>query len=854
MNTLLLSLALWVPFAAAQEAPESVLPEKTHFYMGITNFPDDLEWAREILKEYCAEGADTKLFAELMKFAQMGLDELPEGMAENALKALRTVKSVHVAMAGIPGPNFLPILLVIESSDTGAIEALLPEGLPTKKRGGHVVYEIKKPTPVWFTFTRNLVIVGNDAKGFEAALKRLDGGGRGIAAHARYKQLGAPHAVHPEFRAFLDLQPMLAEIRATLSRRERWDYDATDAFFEYSKVRGAVMRATLEDGTMRTRLTVDVEPDCAIFELVHMKPGDLSSLGMVPKDALYAASVTLQDVPGWLKKLKDRVDPFVRAMSRGRDTWEEFEEEFEKLFGSSVEDAAAAIGPDLTNFAWIDEGKERDFERRGTGECFVMKIADREAVDEFVEAFTSSERIPFEEREYGGVTIHVVDDRPKIAFAVVNDHLVAGMGLDTIKRVIDAVKAKETLLDVPRVKKALAALPAERAKVAVFNLKAFCTAMSEWESDFPEFFAEALADDAIEIGVITENDSGLTLDVMGPGAAGFTVLGSAAAIVAIQVTRARTRAGPAAAAETEEFEADPDFKVPEEAAERDRLIDRYIRRLAAEEVAERDRATRRLWQIGKPAVNKLVRVHGSSEDREVRARAEAILLALGEYDAVPEVLDRRLRSLLEGLEARNSMLVYWDPAQTYPWSIEPYLYTYMITDHAMLSSESSLKRLAAMLPDEANVTRRVNIAALLMAFDSGAATEAILKHLPNETDVRTAALLRCAVGWGGEEGRRSVIEGLEGDDLASRRAGFMAADRAAHPEVVDALLKLLDSKDQETRFNAAYTLERLTGGAIEINGFWPEKRYAAAAERARDWWGKNRGTVKLQRAAPERAR
>jgi HEAT repeat protein len=128
-----------------------------------------------------------------------------------------------------------------------------------------------------------------------------------------------------------------------------------------------------------------------------------------------------------------------------------------------------------------------------------------------------------------------------------------------------------------------------------------------------------------------------------------------------------------------------------------------------------------------------------------------------------------------------------------------------------------------------------------------------LAQLPKESNAEISALLRAALGWGGDQARAEVIRGLGSSDLAVRRASFVAAERAAHPETVDALLKLLQEPDPETRFNAAYTLGRLTDGAISLNGLVPPERLKERAAAARAWWTANRDKAKLRRAEPYRS-
>ena len=229
----------------------------------------------------------------------------------------------------------------------------------------------------------------------------------------------------------------------------------------------------------------------------------------------------------------------------------------------------------------------------------------------------------------------------------------------------------------------------------------------------------------------------------------------------------------------------------------------------------------------------------------MQARIEKVLIALKEYRTLPALLALRVREFVEHTQANGSVYARWDdPSSTYSGSIEPYLYSNSV-DSAFASDPEVQQTLLSLGRDDQDMDRRRIIAGLLVLFDSSAVSKALLERIPAEPDPGTKGLLRGALGWGvaDEAVRAEVIRGLSDEDLGVRRASFYAAERAAHPEIVDALLERLGAEDGESRFNAAYTLGKLTGGAINLNGFTVTAQQKAEAE---GWWEEQRGRFELR--------
>lgn len=803
----------WLLLVSLLQTPESMLPADAEVYAVLENIPRDLEWARAILKAHCREGADAKLLEWFVGQADAG-----------EIAPLLTIRSVHLAVRDAGSPLTAQAIAVAVSDAPDDLEMLVPEGTPEERREGATVYKLRE---MFVAFSGEYAIAATDLSLIDAALKR-DGPG--------LQPFGKPHGEAPSFRGFVRVGEILRRATMSMPRRNRHEFDAVDAAFEFSGIREARIDAWIDGGRVKARVDVDVDERCAIWDLVHMAAGGGSSLGFVPNDAVYAATVALQDVPAWLERLEAVTNATVRHL-RGDDeeAWAEVAEFVKRGLNIDLDEAARAFGPNLTHFAWIDKEKSRDFERNGEGVVFVMAIDKPDAVQSILDAAPDGEafRAGLVVDEFEGVATYSVESRPSLAYAVMDDHLIVSLGLDPLKRTIAARKKGETM-----------AAPKEaRAKSAILNVRELCRVLAE--QGFPPEFADALKPDAMEIGVIAERERGLTLDVEGPGIG----VGAVAALLgtAVETVLSRRRyAEPAVPVEDPVFKPEEGFAVPEDAGERDALIDRCLTQLGAEQIETREAATTRLWQIGKPAVEKMVATYRSSDDPEVQARVEKVLTALREYKALPALLALRVREFVEQAQANGQVYAQWhDPSASYSGAIEPYVYR-SGGDPAFASDAEVQRMLLTIGKDEQDVDRRRIIAGLLMLNDSSAVSKALLERIAVEADPPTRGLLRGAIGWGAadEAVRAEVIRGLSDEDRGVRRASFVAAERAAHPEVADALLARLGDDDAETRFNAAYTLGRLTGGALHLNGFTVDEKARADAAA---WWAEHRDTIELRR-------
>ena len=598
MSSMLLLLAL-LQETEAKVRPETMLPADAVVYAALENVPRDLEWAKAILKSACRDGEDAKLFDWMMKQYEGEADE----KFLRILGPLLTIRSVHLAARDVAAPATAQMIAIAVSDEPGELEMLIPEGTPSEKRHGAVVYALK---PFHVAFRGEFVIAATDVSLIDAALKP---DGPGLAGHPRFKALGDGHGDAPSLRGFVEVGEILRQARAAMSRRGRHEFDGIDAVLGFTQIRGARIDAWIDGGRMRARVEADADEGCAIWDLVRMGSGNLSSLGFVPNDAVYAVGAALEDVPAWLERVKRAMNDTYRNMGgdEAHEAWDEVADVAKRGFNLDLDEAAAAFGPNLTHFAWIAEGKARDFERRGEGAVFVMKIDKPDAVGALLDAAPDGQAFSdgLVVDEIDGVTVYSVDAEPSPAYAVMDEHLIVSLGLDALKRTIEARRKGETM-----------AAPKEAmSKRAILNVRELCRVLAE--QGFPAKFAGALRPDALEVGMIAETDRGLTLGVEGPGVGVGAVVGLLGAAIDTVMRRRRYASAEVAqrpATGDPAFKPEEGFSVPEDAGERDALIDRCLAGLGDEQIEAREAATTRLWQIGKPAVEKLAATYKTTDD------------------------------------------------------------------------------------------------------------------------------------------------------------------------------------------------------------------------------------------------
>ncbi|OHB77447.1 MAG: hypothetical protein A2Z34_09255 [Planctomycetes bacterium RBG_16_59_8] len=303
--------------------------------------------------------------------------------------------------------------------------------------------------------------------------------------------------------------------------------------------------------------------------------------------------------------------------------------------------------------------------------------------------------------------------------------------------------------------------------------------------------------------------------------------------------------------------------LPKEKAEAEKMIKGLIVDLGDDDANKRMEATEKLKSLGlaeesRGLVLPAVRAVLQSDDPEVTARAKDILSACHDFDPVPDVVRQKVGGIIENLSrgGREWQTIQWegadDPARS---ELEPTTGYWGISakeaDLVVLMCESGVRELAdTLLKHEGEEGVKRNGMYLLTAYNSSAASENLRKMIDGEQDATARLLAIVALGWSADEKSKKRVEDfLQNGTTAERRAAFLAVERSTDPAWIGVLRKLLESKEPETRYNAAYTLGELTGGkaGFEFNAFDSGENRARALEAFDSWWKANGNSFKIDR-------
>jgi hypothetical protein len=287
-----------------------------------------------------------------------------------------------------------------------------------------------------------------------------------------------------------------------------------------------------------------------------------------------------------------------------------------------------------------------------------------------------------------------------------------------------------------------------------------------------------------------------------------------------------------------------------------------VAKLRSDDLEVRDKASTDLQALGRQAIPLLVAAFKEEKDAEARSRLTTLLVEHKAWDALPELLDKKVASFFEEFRAAVEEIEEEDDWGGYSsWSspdspgsycLEPYVrpeYMTRFKNGDVLAIPAGMKKFAALLRKaDIAVPKRPQFAAVLAFNDCGTAHESILEMRDVATDAETRAYLTAALGWSDDaKAKEAVYKSMESKELAVRRGAFLAAERARDPEMVARLLDRTKDKDLETRWNAGFTLGVLTSWKMDLNAFLPDAEFEVQVKAAREWWEANKATFKPKR-------
>ncbi|HEU4338841.1 MAG TPA: hypothetical protein VFS19_02135, partial [Planctomycetota bacterium] len=285
-------------------------------------------------------------------------------------------------------------------------------------------------------------------------------------------------------------------------------------------------------------------------------------------------------------------------------------------------------------------------------------------------------------------------------------------------------------------------------------------------------------------------------------------------------------------------------------------------RLRSEDLTAREAASGDLQALGRQAIPQLVSAYKAEKDAEARSRLTNLLIEHKAWDALPELMERRIdmffeefrKALAEEDEQDFDGYASWDsPEDEDAWSMEPYhdpAFLSNLKNGEVAAIPSAMKRVAErLLKTDLPAPMRSQFAALLAFNDCGPAHETVLQLRDAATDAESKAFYTVALGWSDDaKAKEAVYQSLASKHNFIRRGAFLAVERMRDPEVVTRLLDRTGDGDFETRWNAGFTAGVITSGKLELNAFLPDAEFEAQVKAARQWWEANKAGFKLKAA------
>lgn len=864
MNILILALVL-------QQDPADLLPADAVACVELHNPGAIPEAFKAYVKRFAAKGADEEVREKLLALLKEAVTEVlrgaPSGLSLETFELAFKVESAHIAIVrGFSGRDLPEGVGVLALKDAGAATKFIddlvkPHSTETAWFGDRCAYRLG--SEAWITAAGRCALASPSLTLLGDALARADGKAATppISKNPTYARMAAVEPGVPTVRFFVDAPRIFRLAMLAAGRGAAWDAERETLSVGADRFGAFTGRLRIVEGAVRTEL--DVEGDNIFTAFLGTRPlhADLSTF--IPGDAWATAALGVKDPWAYRRGIRGAFDR-LREVAResgwsSRDEWQEVEEDIAAGLDVSVDDVLGAWDGDVAAFI---RGDLNFFGGSFPDLGFILRSSDAAQiawlVDQILHGPLFVERIPeFSTLTHRDVVVHYVED-PKLAYAITDRWLLMGNGADVVKAMIDAHadggKMAARIRELPGGETVIK----NAAEIVTLDLRPLLTAAAA-AGAAGRLTKDDLADAALEVVAGWPAGAGTHLETSGTGYA--SALLPAGAFWFSQMSRVRysPRTGPPP--ENTEPRVPPSNAAldvdPTIPADADAWISDKIRALSSDDPQTREDATAALQRAGARAKDALGREVRGTGDEEVKSRILMLLEQIGAYEEMPGLVEENVERLVQKLDTCRvyrwqAKIDYtgddFDPEDWYydAHPLEPRLWDQRFGEEKVLRSPAAIEKLVKHLGDASKSPQaRRNLAALLAVHDSGASGKAIVGLVEKEKDATTGWFLRIAAGWSGsEEARRLTLAGLDDKDEMVRRASFLAAERRPSKEIVDALVARLDSPDAEIRFNACYTLRRVTGGAADVKAFLPEAERRPQVEAARAWWKVDGGKAK----------
>ncbi len=872
----LLALALLVlpqPGAGPDELAE-LFPADTMIFAELNGIADLLRDWKDYAGAYVPAAKRKELLEKLEKSAKEGQEKLPEKLFKDLEKGAPSLRRLALAFrTGSQGPEWA---VAASSSDPAFFKKIVEEDLRVfaameTSHAGVPVLDIRKlgelrlPEAILVAAAGGRLLVTSDPLVMTQMIDRALGkgaAGTDLRANPIYGRF-APAPEGASLRAFSSGFGNIAGAFSGMGRRNSaHEFDKVNALFGLDKVGGFRVEASFKPGKITSVARLGVGTPCPLYDLWRQPAGPKDLLKFVPDAAAFVAHVNAtsgKDVWAGVERLMTRYDEIEASAGAERPgrprraAVEEANREFERELGLSPKELLGAIGNEAA-LALVGPNAFAFNDQMFGALLFVVKAVDPAGAKAALLKL-SGKLGAYQSKEEGGALFLLppADRAGQLpVFALQGSTCLMSGSQDTIAGALAVAGSGRHFA---------ATLPADAArasKLVSLDLGAVWTSMmAQWRGDFPEelraleFDSRSLVtleEKADEVELRTSDGAGLALQ------AGWL---SVPAMFTFATSR-RMRPGiqtPPAPAPLPLVPALP----PAEVASKVKAL---VSDLQADDVVKREEAAAGLRALGPQAIRAVVDGFKASSDAETRGRLLGLLVEWKAYDAMPEVLTKKVEAFLEGFrrapnpnEPRGYMgglAVQWYRHEGMTWSycMEP-----SWVDEGLLRSTAHLDVLqypvgakaaaAAASGERTPVEQRKRIASILAYVDCGKAGAALVTARDGAADPEVKGYLQIALGWSEDPAcRKAVIDGLKEGDLWTRRSSFIAAERSTDPALIDVMIGLLKNGDPETRWNAGYTLKAVTRGQIVVNPYAPAAEVEAAHAAAAAWWASNRASFK----------
>jgi hypothetical protein len=871
----LVALALLLAPQAAGHPDElaELFPQDAVVFAEVAGVADLARDWKAYAETYLPAAGRREALEALEKTLKEGLQAVPERLLKDLEKALPTLQRAAVGLWVDParGPQ---IAAAFSSSDPAVFTRIVEDGLKAfssqeLRHGEATLLRVRRigdasfGDGVWVGAAGRRLVAAADLGTVTRLLDRAAGKdvpGGDLRAGPSYKAF-APAPAGASVRAFWSGMGTIFELAGAFGRARRQgahEMDKANAFLGLDKIGTFLVEASLKPGRIRSTARLQIDSPCPLYDVWRQPAGPKELLAYVPDGAGVVAHVNATSgkaVWAGIERIMRRFDEIeAQTAPEGRprrtvmeQTDRSFEREFgvkpAEFFGAVADEAAfALVGPDAFAFD----------PRMLNALLFSVKVVDAAQAREIVRKITAKMR--YAEREQAGTTWWdpPADAKEAPTLALKGRVCLIGGSKETVEAALAAPAGPNVYGSVP-------AEVASASKLIRADLGGFWKGLQprlgpELPADARNLALEArtwvtFEEDPREMRLRT-SDNGLGLAVQG----GWLLM--PAFFMSIRPMRPRGAPDVEPAPEPPAPPPVPPLAEADLAAR----VKAAVADLQADDVVKREEAAQALRALGPPAIPAMVQAIRTTSDAETRGRLIDQLVKWRAYDAMPEVLARKIDAFLEGFrraptrqELQRMMgdrIVNWYRNEGMPWP-------YCIEPNWV--NEDALRRVAhvdvlqyaagaraaaeAVKGEQLPLEQRKSLAAVLAYADCGKAGDALVAARDGARDADVKVLLQIALGWSEDPAcRRAVIDGLSDGDPWIRRASFIAAERSTDAALAGRLIELLSSKDPETRWNASYTLRGLTKRKVSINIYAPAAEVEAATAAATSWWAANKAT------------